>query len=74
MLAVDGPLDQRGEIVHAEVTRRRRHDGLCIDKKMIGKAASLEQAGSRLLVLECQSWPWTPASHSAKCTVHEPNN
>ena len=54
MLAVDGPLDQRGEVVHAEVTRRRRHDGLCIDKKMIGKGTESGTVGSRLLVLECQ--------------------
>lgn len=37
MLTVNGPLDQRGEIVHAEVTRRRRHDGSCINKRSNGK-------------------------------------
>ena len=37
MLGLDGPLDQRGEVVHAEITRRRRHGGLCIDNKLNGK-------------------------------------
>jgi hypothetical protein len=51
VLGEDGPLDQRREIVHAEVTRCRRHVGWYAADKMLEKARRLVQAGGR--VLEC---------------------